>query len=160
MQFEITLREKKINITVDSETVEGKSYTIEKSPQNEYFLRIDEKLFSIYDVDVRDDVLTFSSGGQHYNVPFRDEQALLLEKMGFKNSGKKSQGSLKAPMPGKIVKIVKAAGDAVAHGETVIILEAMKMENELKAPVAGTIESIFVKSGESVEKNTTLLEIK
>jgi biotin carboxyl carrier protein len=66
---------------------------------------------------------------------------------------------LKAPMPGMIVKYLKNVGDAVSEGETVVILEAMKMENALHAPVGGTIKSINFKGGDSVAKNDILCVI-
>jgi pyruvate carboxylase subunit B len=66
---------------------------------------------------------------------------------------------LKAPMPGMIVSYEKNVGDAISEGETVVILEAMKMENALPAPVSGTITAINYKSGDSVAKGDVLLSI-
>ena len=67
--------------------------------------------------------------------------------------------ALKAPMPGMIVNYQKKMGDAVSEGETVVILEAMKMENALPAPVSGTIKAINFGSGDSVQKNDVLAVI-
>ena len=64
-----------------------------------------------------------------------------------------------APMPGKIVSVKAAQGQAVKKGETVLILEAMKMENEIVSPEDGTVKSILVKEGESVEAGAVLLAI-
>ena len=66
---------------------------------------------------------------------------------------------LKAPMPGMIVNYQKQMGDSVSEGETVVILEAMKMENALPAPVSGTIKAINFGSGDSVQKNDVLAVI-
>jgi oxaloacetate decarboxylase alpha subunit/pyruvate carboxylase subunit B len=66
---------------------------------------------------------------------------------------------LPAPMPGMIVKYEKQVGDAVSEGETVVVLEAMKMENALPAPASGTIKSINFSSGDSVAKNDVLCVI-
>ncbi|MGD2269064.1 MAG: pyruvate carboxylase subunit B [Desulfobacterales bacterium] len=63
---------------------------------------------------------------------------------------------LLAPMPGMIVSYQKQVGDSVNEGETVVVLEAMKMENALPAPVSGTIKSIAFSSGDSVAKNDVL----
>lgn len=63
---------------------------------------------------------------------------------------------LLAPMPGMIVKYPKNVGDKVSKGETVVILEAMKMENALPSPVDGVIKKINFSSGESVAKNDVL----
>jgi oxaloacetate decarboxylase alpha subunit/pyruvate carboxylase subunit B len=66
---------------------------------------------------------------------------------------------LKAPMPGMIVSYEKNVGDAVSEGETVLILEAMKMENALAAPCSGTVQAINYKSGDSVGKGDVLCVI-
>ncbi len=66
---------------------------------------------------------------------------------------------LNAPMPGMIVDFKKNVGDSVEKGETVVILEAMKMENALPAPVGGTIKAINFASGDSVAKNAVLCVI-
>jgi oxaloacetate decarboxylase alpha subunit/pyruvate carboxylase subunit B len=67
--------------------------------------------------------------------------------------------TMTAPMPGMIVKYEKQVGDAVNEGETVVILEAMKMENALPAPVSGTIKAVNYSSGDSVQKNDVLAVI-
>ena len=59
-------------------------------------------------------------------------------------------------MPGMIVRYQKQVGDAVSKGETVVILEAMKMENALTAPADGTIKVINFSSGDSVSKDAVL----
>jgi oxaloacetate decarboxylase alpha subunit/pyruvate carboxylase subunit B len=66
---------------------------------------------------------------------------------------------LVAPMPGMIVSYAKKVGDQVSQGETVVILEAMKMENALPAPVSGTITAILTKSGDTVAKGAVLCSI-
>lgn len=66
---------------------------------------------------------------------------------------------LLAPMPGMIVSFEKQVGDSVSEGETVVILEAMKMENALPAPASGTIKAINYSSGDSVSKNDVLCVI-
>ena len=63
---------------------------------------------------------------------------------------------LAAPMPGMIVSYEKKVGDTVEAGETVVILEAMKMENALPAPASGTVKAINYSSGDSVAKNDVL----
>ena len=58
---------------------------------------------------------------------------------------------LSAPMPGKVTEILKKAGDKVGKGETILLLEAMKMQNEIGAPVSGTIKSLHVSRGQAVK---------
>ena len=67
--------------------------------------------------------------------------------------------TLTAPMPGMIVKYEKQVGDSVSEGETVVVLEAMKMENALPAPVNGTVKAINYGNGDSVAKGDVLCVI-
>ncbi len=69
-------------------------------------------------------------------------------------------GSVVAPMPGTILKVLKASGDDVKAGEVVLILEAMKMENEITAPVDGTIGSLNLTEGSTVAGGDLLFDVK
>ena len=71
-----------------------------------------------------------------------------------------SSGSVVAPMPGTVIKILKNEGDAVKAGDVVLILEAMKMENEITAPVAGTLASVNCTAGGTVAGGDVLFEVK
>lgn len=64
-----------------------------------------------------------------------------------------------APLPGVVTKVVVAAGQAVKKGDTVVVLEAMKMENNITAECDGTVTGICVAAGDSVLEGTTLLTI-
>lgn len=65
-----------------------------------------------------------------------------------------------APLPGIILNILVNAGEKVTAGQTVLVLEAMKMENEIAAPVTGTVTSLLVSKGQNVNTNETLLTIE
>jgi len=75
------------------------------------------------------------------------------------SAGDEGGTPLNAPMPGMIVSYEKEVGDSVKQGETIIILEAMKMENALTSPASGVVKSIKFKSGDSVAKNDLLCVI-
>jgi biotin carboxyl carrier protein len=78
------------------------------------------------------------------------------------SGGKAATGRfvLKAPMPGKVVKLLVQPGDEVAEGQGVVLIEAMKMENELRSPKVGRIASIAVVEGQTVEGRAELLVIE
>ncbi len=65
--------------------------------------------------------------------------------------------SIDAPLPGKIIRVMKVAGDRVHRGETVLVIEAMKMETELKSPVDGTVAEVLVDSGKQVNTGECLV---
>jgi len=67
--------------------------------------------------------------------------------------------TVSAPMPGTILKVNVAAGQAIKRGDVLMILEAMKMENEIVAPVDGTVAAVSVNAGATVESGTVLCSI-
>ena len=62
-------------------------------------------------------------------------------------------------MPGTIIDVLVADGDEVSEGQTLILLEAMKMEHAIKAPADGVIESVRFKTGDMVEEGVALIEM-
>ena len=66
---------------------------------------------------------------------------------------------VKAPLPGVVTKVLVSAGQAVKKGDTVLVLEAMKMENNITAEADGSVTGICVAAGDSVMEGTTLLTI-
>jgi biotin carboxyl carrier protein len=96
--------------------------------------------------------------GRNYLVGLKDQFDLLLEKMGLNNTASGKVNNIKAPMPGLIIDMKVTAGDLVKSGDSLLILEAMKMENIIKSPGEGIVKSVKVKKGESVEKNQVLIE--
>ena len=86
------------------------------------------------------------------------------ERMRSADQAKKKTASggdkvVKSPMPGRVVKVLVAAGDVVDAGRGLLVLEAMKMENEVRARVAGTIATVHVAAGAAVEGNATLVTL-
>ena len=96
--------------------------------------------------------------GSAYTVQLRDKFDLLLEKMGMSASAAGKINAVKAPMPGLIIDLRVKAGDQVKAGDSLLVLEAMKMENVIKAAGDATVKQVKVKKGDSVEKNQLLIE--
>ena len=74
-------------------------------------------------------------------------------------SGPGAGAPVKAPLPGVVTKILVKEGQAVKKGDTVLVLEAMKMENNITAEADGTVTGICVSAGDSVMEGTTLITI-
>lgn len=166
MPFEVEINGEKIQVELneysEAAIVNGEEvhFSIVENTHHRLLIRVGTKIYKCDNIIVTHESVSFSMNGELHNVTIKDEEQLLLEKLGFTTAKSDLQGIITAPMPGKILEIPVSEGDDVEKGEAILILEAMKMENELKASVAGVIHSIQVKTGESVEKNQILLEIK
>lgn len=71
-----------------------------------------------------------------------------------------SAGDLTAPMPATVVQVMVAPGAQVARGDTVVMLEAMKMELPIRAPQDGVIKAVHCRVGELVQPNVPLVEFE
>ena len=67
---------------------------------------------------------------------------------------------IESPMPGSILQVLVKAGDSLAKGQPVVILEAMKMENSITSDYAGTVKRVFAKEGTTVSSNAPLIEVE
>jgi acetyl/propionyl-CoA carboxylase alpha subunit len=72
----------------------------------------------------------------------------------------RAQGSLTAPMPATVIEIKVAPGDAVKHGDILIVLEAMKMELPVRAPGDGRVKAIHCRPGDLVQPETALIDLE
>ena len=96
--------------------------------------------------------------GQRYAAEALDERTRAIRDLA--NATRKASGPtpLAAPMPGLVVRVHVAPGDAVAAGQPLVSIEAMKMENELRAAAAGTVRAVHATPGVAVEKGAVLVE--
>jgi len=97
--------------------------------------------------------------GKLYNVQVLDERAQLLASKRGAPIVETGEISIKSPMPGLIVAVLVSEGQEVRGGQTLIVLESMKMQNELKAPRDGIVQRISVRAGQSVEINKPLITL-
>ena len=123
-----------------------------------YSLLLDHLSFEAA-VEERDGLYHVMIVGSLYEVQVTDERSRRLANafMAFGDSG--GEVLIRSPMPGLIVRVPVQPGQAVAKGETVVVLESMKMENELKAPRDGTVHMVHIAEGDNVEQNKVLVTI-
>lgn len=112
----------------------------------------------ILEKDEKGKALVLRLNGRKVDVRLKDRFDLLLEEMGLSDLSAAAQTSIKAPMPGLILKVMVEEGQQVQKDQPLLILEAMKMENVLKAPADGTVAGVKAQEGATVEKNQVLLE--
>ena len=111
---------------------------------------------NVYEVTVEEGTSTGAAPAPRAAAPAAPKAAPAPAPKAAAPAGAQGSVAVPAPMPAKILGIKAQAGQAVAKGEAIIVLEAMKMENEIVAPSDGTIATIEVAVGDSVEAGATL----
>ncbi len=114
-------------------------------------------LADIIEVNKADKYCLVKINGNIYRVEIKDKYDELLHQLGMDNIDKNKVNDIKAPMPGLVLKILVNEGDILKKGDSLFILEAMKMENIIKSPGDATVKSIKAQSGDKVEKNQPII---
>ena len=97
--------------------------------------------------------------GRRYRVGVVDDRMKAMRDVSSAGSALNGPASVRAPMPGLVVRVEVAEGDLVEAGGGLLAVEAMKMENSLTAPVESRVGTIHVVAGQTVEKNEILLDL-
>jgi len=128
--------------------------------QNHSHAIYDKKSYNIEVIEVsyEDNSCLVKVNGNIYNVQLEDRYNELLKELGMDTVQGNKIKDIKAPMPGLVLNVIVAEGAVVKKGDSLLILEAMKMENILKSPAEGTIKRIWINKGDKVEKNELLIE--
>lgn len=117
-------------------------------------------ILEVLKVDLADKTMTIRTNHRTFDVVFKDELDVVLDKMGIKRSAEVVSKNIKAPMPGKVLEILAQEGAKISKGDNVLILEAMKMENVIKAEIDCVIKKIHISKLDNVEKNQILIELE
>ena len=165
-EYVITINgnKKQVNIINDKEaSIDGKivDYGLESLNCSTYLLRINNIFYEICSEKIDDEKYSLLVRGKKFDTIARTELKERATKL-VEDAKATSNHHLdiKAPMPGLVLKIKKNAGDEIDSGDSLLILEAMKMENDLKAPSSGKIKEIYVSEGSAVEKGDKLFTIE
>jgi biotin carboxyl carrier protein len=139
---------------------------------DKFEISVGERSYSVTLLEKSGSVVTFSIGGRPYTVavePVFDTPAVgsaattvappppIAIPRATRNVA--SPGSVVTPIPGILVSVQVAVGTAVTQGQTVAVVEAMKMENNISAPIAGTVKKICVHPGQELEGGQEILVI-
>lgn len=145
---DIMINHKKADIKIfDDEN--GFTYILYK--RKKYLAEIVEKSQNKYTVLLNGVSYTFT-----IETPISYKRKKYIEK----NKQKSKTEMVGAPMPGKIMDILLEEGAKVKEGESLLILEAMKMQNEIGSPVSGTVKKVHIKINDIVNKEDLLIEIE
>jgi len=144
---DVRINHKKVDIQIFDDE-KGFTYLLFKNKK--YLVEIIDKNQNKYEVLINGVSHTFT-----VETPISYKRRKYLDKQ----KSKKKVEVLQAPMPGKIIDVMVEAGAEVKSGESVIILEAMKMQNEIVAPIDGKINKVHIKPNDIVNKDDILIEI-
>lgn len=100
----------------------------------------------------------FRINGEKFTVHIADLYDRLIQQLGLSVGASQKSNQVKAPMPGLVLSVSVEAGQQVAKGDPLLILEAMKMENVIKAAGDGAIKAVHVVQGAAVDKGQLLIE--
>jgi biotin carboxyl carrier protein len=114
----------------------------------------------ILEVESESKNISIKLNGNVYSFSVKDRFDLLLEQMGMSANAGAKLAELKAPMPGLVLTIAVEIGQEVKKGDSLLVLEAMKMENVIKSPADVKIKSIAISKGQAVEKNQLLISFE
>ncbi len=114
----------------------------------------------VLEADYAKKTFTLKLSHRTVTVQLKDDLDLMVEQLGMSQAVETAVREIKAPMPGLIVGLAVAPGQTVQQGDSVLTLEAMKMENVIKSPVDGKVSAVQVEAGDSVEKNQLLISFE
>ena len=164
MKYTVTINNNEYQLTKENNEI-----NLNGAPFNVDCLKVNDGNYHIikdgktYDVDVlklnkEEKTVVLKVNGNKYELKVADQFDALLKQLGMDNLNAKKLNHIKAPMPGLVLSILVEEGKEVKKGDSLIILEAMKMENILKSPADGIVKKVAVKKGVPVEKNQLLIE--
>ncbi len=139
-------------LELDSTHLEGSQIHVLKNEQSYKAEIISE--------DFNNRTYTVNVNGNEYEVNIATPLDQLIRDLGFEIGAGKQVNAIKAPMPGLILSINVEVGQEVQENDSLLILEAMKMENNFNSPRAGIIKSILVEKGQAVDKGQLLIEFE
>jgi biotin carboxyl carrier protein len=126
----------------------------------QYHIILHEKSYTvdIIKLNIEEKKLLLKINSIKFDIELKDKYDELLHNLGLDDFAVKKINEIKAPMPGMVLTILINEGDVVKKGDSLLVLEAMKMENIIKSPADGTIKKIIAITGIAVEKNQLLIQ--
>jgi biotin carboxyl carrier protein len=155
---------KKTEFAIDKNSVNGKEneWDLIEFRENTFHVIKDNKGYTavLVSFNAEEKTMVINVNGNDYEISIKDRNDLLLQQLGIAVKSSSVVQFIKAPMPGLIINISVAEGTEVKKGDTLLILEAMKMENVIKSPRDGKVKKVNVQLKNAVEKNQVMLEFE
>ena len=149
------------NHNINSEDIEAvESFKVLSSDGTDWVVQYKNKIHNCKIISLDSQTKEYQIEIDHQLLVFtlQDEVDRRVEAMGMNKVIKPVLDQLKAPMPGLVINIEVKPGDEIDEGDTLLVLEAMKMENVIKAIGSGTVKEIKVVQGDKVDKDQVLIQ--
>jgi biotin carboxyl carrier protein len=159
---------KKFNATINGQNrqeiseTEIDAFNFIQRANGDYYVIVDNinYLVKVQETDFASKSFRLSIGNRSYHVKLAGRVDQLIEDMGLDRTNHFKVNNIMAPMPGMVLEVKVAAGDAVKKGDSLIILEAMKMENIIAAPNDGMVDKVLLRKGDAVNKSQLMIVLK
>jgi len=161
--YSVTINKEKFTVTKAGEGFvvndTAVDWELERVNDRIYHLLVNRVCYTaeLVHINTPEKEITLKLNNKTSTIKIQDKFDLLLDQLGMDASSAQEIMDIKAPMPGLILDIKVKAGDKINKGDTLLVLEAMKMENIIKSAREGEVKSVLVAVGESVEKNQVLI---
>jgi biotin carboxyl carrier protein len=155
---------KKAEFTIDKNLMNGKDveWDMIEFHENTFHVIKDNKGYTamLVSFNAEEKSMVINVNGNDYEISIKDKNDLLLQQLGIATKSSSVVKQIKAPMPGLIINVSVTDGQEIKKGDTLLILEAMKMENVIKSPRDGKLKKVNVQLKQAVEKNQVMLEFE
>ena len=166
MKYQVTVGAQEVDVLLDGgvATVDGVSTEVRLSEVEGTPVRMVTIGDEVHRVVARKGAtrgkFTLWIDGFRFEAEALDERTRAIRALSGAVAGPTGPAPLIAPMPGMIIRVAVQVGDVVQPGQSLVVMEAMKMENELRAIAAGTVKAVLAQPGAAVEKGAVLLELE
>jgi len=151
---EISGRDGRYRVTVGDRTIQVDA----RQPADGLYSLLIDGASHVADVSSTDGGTLVDLDGSTYVIEVEEHARHLIRTRGGAGASAAGQ-TLKSPLPGKVTHVAVVVGDRVKRGDTLVVIEAMKMENEFKAAAAGTVTEVRVRAGQPVNPGDVLVLI-
>lgn len=148
-----------VNEKFDFELEKDSSVDLVKVGNNTYHMLINDVAYGIEILEYDSNINMYSVkiDGRKFKIEVKNRLHQLLADMGMDSAATEVVKEIPAPMPGIVIDVLIEIGASISKGDSLLVLEAMKMENVLKSPTDGVVKSILVKKGQNVDKNDVMI---
>jgi len=164
--YTVALKEKTYTVDFDKDNyqkgfVNNQAFSLDFNSEKKGHFQVTykDKPYKIVVIDYQTEknIVVLKINNDKVTMNVSNELDLLLKEMGMDISSSQKVNEIKAPMPGLVLDILVEPGQEVHEGDTILVLEAMKMENNIKTPADAVVKEIRCEKSQTIDKNDVLI---